>query len=176
MIPAQEAPLLLHASAVLCQEGALVFLGPNGAGKSTIVSLLQSSTLPFADDLVYFSAHSRKGWEVANGDVCNGRGLLPVEEAISLYYTPVRAVFRLNQDSSCDLKPLIQIDGCRCVVSAFFEIPWNRRRPPQYRSRAFSLLAAACRSIPIYRLHFEKIPGVWDVIYAILGSSQVCQV
>ncbi len=41
---------ILHASAVLTKNGALLFLGPSGAGKSTIAHILASSFQPLADD------------------------------------------------------------------------------------------------------------------------------
>lgn len=44
--------LLIHASAVLLKNKALVFLGKSGAGKSTTIKLLASSSKALADDSV----------------------------------------------------------------------------------------------------------------------------
>lgn len=44
---------LLHASAVIINNKAILFFGPSGAGKSTIIRLLSNNIKPISDDGVY---------------------------------------------------------------------------------------------------------------------------
>lgn len=55
----QLGSLIVHASAVVHEERALVFVGPSGAGKSTLAAALRGETSLLADDCVLLESSSR---------------------------------------------------------------------------------------------------------------------
>lgn len=56
----QTGGFILHASACLFKNKALVFVGKSGAGKSTIKDLLSSSLKPLSDDVVFIKPKKNK--------------------------------------------------------------------------------------------------------------------
>lgn len=53
---------LLHGSANLINNSAIIYLGISGTGKSTIIKLLKKKYIPLADDTVIIKKNNKKWW------------------------------------------------------------------------------------------------------------------
>jgi hypothetical protein len=154
----------IHASAVQLDGDTLVFLGPSGAGKSTIRRLLHAFARPLADDRVYLIPQEGGEWAVADAGNRILEGRLSEQEAAALEGPPLRAILRLSQDSKPRLEPMDALQTCRHLTNAFFDLYWHRNFKPETKRVAFASLATIARSVPGYRLHFDRSPQTIEVI------------
>jgi hypothetical protein len=150
--------LAIHASAVQLKGGGLIFLGPSGAGKSTTHDLLSACAQPIADDRVYLIPRSNGQWEVIDAGERVLEGPLTEREAQTLQGSPLRAVFRLHQDTVLRLEPLDALHTCRHLTDAFFDLYWHENLSVKGKKHAFARLATVARSVPGYDLHFDLSP------------------
>jgi len=156
-----EKTLLIHASAVYTDKGAMVFLGPSNTGKSTICRLLDTYTQPLADDGVYLTSHNG-GWQVTDGT-----NLKPLSKS----GLPLLAVFRLHQAPTVRLERLGTWQTCRHLTDAFFEVRWQRQYDRKTKKNAFQVLAAIARSTPGFRLYFNLSARTFDIINETLDAQ-----
>jgi hypothetical protein len=164
-VPDPLGILPLHASAVIANEGALVFLGPSETGKSTMRELLSERFQSLADDAIYLIPQDDGTWHAANAD--DGwafRGPLPEKRAVALSSVPLRAVFRLYQSPTPHLEPIENIETSRHLMQAFFEVGRHRKLDVEDKKLALASLAAAARSVPGYRLRFNLSPQTVELV------------
>lgn len=150
--------LLLHASAVATDRGALVFLGQSGAGKSTISSMLHEAwpgCEKISDELLAVVADdSTGGWRAHVTPFLGGDGL-PHGRS-----WPLAEVYLLHQAREHRRSPL----------SPARALPELLRNALAYvaeaetADRVLGLAARLSRDIPCYELHFLKDPGVGRVL------------
>jgi len=164
--------LVIHASAVRTDDGALIFLGPSETGKSTICSLLSRHLEPVADDLVGLIPCTEGKWTVLDAQ----HDVIPITWAEAQASAPdsplLRAIFRLHQAPVASLEQVDSLQTCRYLTDAFFEARWQRLYSIEMKTIAFAALAAIARSIPGYRLHFHLSPQVFGVIDAGINSNR----
>lgn len=158
--------LVLHASSVFNEDGALVFLGPSGIGKTTMRDLLSPYMNVLAEDKVYLVPQVNGNWHVIKGDSCPLRGirLSSVKELTKLPYAPLRAAFRLYQAENSTLQKLDPLSLCRNLTDAFFEIAWQRDTTLTTKQRAFANLAEIARLFPGYEFHVKLSPRTLNLL------------
>jgi len=162
--------LLIHASAVRTDDGALIFLGPSGAGKSTICRLLSAFVQPLADDIVYLVAQMRGEWVIV--DASNHNGLLSETEAAALEGIPLRAIFRLYQASEARLERVNALETCCHLMDALFEARLYRQYNVEIKKMAFSRLAAIARAVPGYQFYFDRSSQTLETLHEEVGLWQ----
>jgi hypothetical protein len=160
---APSRTLIIHASAVCINDGALVFLGPSGTGKSTICRLLKSHAEPIADDAVYLVPQIGGGWLTGNANRYSAEPSSQVQR-FTPGNVPLRAIFRLHQAPVPLVQQIDSLQTCRYLTDAFFEIHCQRLYNAETKRGAFSELAAVSRHIPGYRLHFNLSNRVPEAI------------
>jgi energy-coupling factor transporter ATP-binding protein EcfA2 len=146
--------LVLHSSAVVTPGGALLFLGHASAGKSTICRLLAERFPPLADDAVYLTRQEDGAWYVADGTRRAFAGPLEEDELAGLDGVPLRAILRLFQAPTPRLAPLGQLETCRYLTDALFEIGWPKQKVETARGM-FAAVAQVARSYPGWQLYFS---------------------
>lgn len=163
-----ERVLVVHASSVRMNGGALIFLGPSGAGKSTICGLFDGLAQPLTDDITYL-VHDRRGeWRVAAvGD--KGKRL-PESKVLACELVPLQAVFRIHQASLLQLEPIEPIETCHCLAAAAFEVRFWLQYGARARKQMFSHVATIARSVPGYQLHFTLTQETAERIASEIGS------
>ncbi|MGD1994273.1 MAG: hypothetical protein PVI59_13860 [Anaerolineae bacterium] len=148
----------LHTSAVEIDGGALLFLGPSGAGKSTIRRLLGAVAQPLADDRVYLIPRETGEWEVVDAGDRILDGPLTEHEAAPLGGPSLRMIFRLHQADKPRLERIAPLEICQHLTAAFFDLYWHENHSAQVKRETFARLAVMARTIPGYRLHFNRSP------------------
>lgn len=161
---------MIHASAAVLHDEAVVFLGPATTGKSTICCLLSPHMQTVADDLVCLVPRMGGGWSVV--DAGNSTTIISKEVPTDRTYPLLRCVFRLRQAESSYLEPLDSLETCRCLTDAFFEVRWQRLYDIETKKAAFVELAMVARSVPGYVVHFSLSPDVFMAVSAILGADK----
>jgi energy-coupling factor transporter ATP-binding protein EcfA2 len=166
--------LALHSSAVVTPGGALLFLGHAGAGKSTIVRLLAERFPTLADDAVFLLRQAYGTWHVADGTVQAFAGPEEEDEASTLECIPLRAVLRIYQDTAPALERIGQVETCRHLTDAAFEIAWQKSGDGPTARRLFSTLAEVARRYPAWQLRFDKENGRSSaLVFRVFGDSTV---
>jgi hypothetical protein len=148
--------LALHASAVETSAGVLLFLGHAGAGKSTICQLLAKRFPILADDAVYLIRKNQEGgaWFVADGS--QHAFAEPSANAVdSIPSMPLRAIFRIYQDSYTRLVRMTPRETCSHLVDALFEISWQQHGNLVEKRNWFNCVAEVARRYRGARLYFS---------------------
>lgn len=167
--------LLLHASSVRTESGALIFLGPSGAGKSTLTRLLCEETRVLADDKIYLVPQADGTWGVADATKRCIPGPLSDEEARSLETAPLQAIHRIYQAATDFLKPLHPADLYRHLLSAFLELWWHRTLDTEEMKKACRGIGDISRRTPGHDLHFRMSPRVADMLWVRHGrQKEIC--
>ncbi|MBN1922411.1 MAG: hypothetical protein JW892_14280 [Anaerolineae bacterium] len=83
-------------------------------------------------------------------------GALTEEEAHNLVGVPLRAVFKLYQDSGTCVTPVDTIKTCRYLTTSFFEFFWSRNFEVQAQKSIFAQIADISRGTLGFDLHFEQ--------------------
>lgn len=156
--------VLIHASAVSVDSGALIFLGPSGTGKSTIRRLLSGLAHSLADDMVYLIPRTKGRWTVADAGTRPLNGPLSEQEAASFQGVPLRAIFRLCQASEPHLEPIPALETCRHLTASFFDLYWSQKYGTEKKELAFRNLAEIARSVPGFYFHFDRSSYTLEII------------
>jgi hypothetical protein len=152
--------LFLHASAVQTPRGAFIFLGHSTAGKSTIARLLSKRFPVIADDVVFLYKDSSNDWMLKNGKyrfswISNDQN--PEIQGLDSQAPILPAhFFRICKASEIQRHPLTNLELCRYLLDAAFEVDLQRRIPEiSQRLKWFSYTAALARLFPGSRIDFH---------------------
>ena len=167
--------ITLHASAVVCPKGTLLFLGHAGAGKSTVARLLSERFDLLADDVVYLLPQDDDTWHVAAGGREAHEGP-PAEKTVrEMCGVPLHAIFRLYKQSRPRIVQVGARETCRDFMDSVFEIEWQRKSDVGTNRRVFAALAQASRTRPGYRLYSDGDWGTSSLVFRKFGSTR-CEV
>ena len=155
--------LLLHASAVQTKKGALIFLGPSGTGKSTVCLRLHPYVSPLADDKIHLVPQNGH-WLVSDATKRNFQRALFSFEAKALKGVPLRAVFRLYQDSKSSVERLMPHQTCFHLANSFFDLFWQQNWEVSYKKSVFTNLGNIARVIPGYSIRFNLSTDIRNLI------------
>jgi hypothetical protein len=141
-----DEAFLLHSSAVVTPEGAMVFVGHSGAGKSTSALMFQEAGYPvLSDDLNILCRRSGR-WKVqASPFLSEVKRVLPGRH-------PIRALHFLLQDRENRLEVPSAAARRAYIYSNLVVV----NGIPGLAPRIFTLLEDLDRSVPIRALHFKK--------------------
>jgi hypothetical protein len=156
--------LAIHASAVRVGDGGLIFLGPSGTGKSAICRLLEGKAAKLANDVIYVAQREDGGWYVADGGRRAYERPLSAEEAAMVLWVPLRAIVRLFQGSPPYLKRIDQLEACRYLTDALFEMAWQRDYGVGTKKELFADLAYVCRLTPGYEFRFDLSQDTIEIL------------
>ena len=152
--------MLLHASAVKTDKGALLFLGHSKAGKSTICNLLSSQYEPIADDMVHVQYKKDSGWEAdriysyineRESNKGKKRADKPTEG------TTIYAIMRIYQNSVVKAQPITQTEHCFQLTNAIVEgIGQSISHNSFTALHCFRVVSEIARDISGWSLQFSK--------------------
>ena len=156
----EHGRLLLHASFIETEQGAVLFSAPSGTGKSTQAELwrqYRDATIVNGDRAGIW--HGEEGWMAGGVPWCGTSG-------ISLNRVmPLRTVVILRQNSENRIeKPLFSA----CLKSLMEQTtinPWNK----EMYLRAQNELIDLCQNVPVYCLHCRPDEEAVDVLSRELG-------
>lgn len=149
----RDGGVLLHSSAALLDDGALLFIGHSGAGKSTIAEIAeQSGAVALSDDRTIVML--RHDEPVAWGTPWHGS--FPRTAATS---APVRGLFLLKQDQ---IDRIATVSPSRALKELFVRLIQPRVTGPEV-SRTLDTLSALVAACPVHWLHFRPTPAVIDL-------------
>ena len=149
--------LVLHASAVVRNKHAYIFCGRSGAGKTTICGLSPRGRI-LSDDLT--AVRRRNGRFLAWG-LPTGR-FHPFTPPDAF---PVRAIFKLVQDTRNKLSPL---QGARGVAELLVMPPASFRQPDRV-GKMLEVVDELTHRVPCYELRFRKDPSFWKCVKQKVG-------
>lgn len=145
--------LPIHTAGIIHKGKLFLFSGPSGIGKSTIASISEENGDQVVDEdqvLIHLSE--------AGGYTADGWGYNVVS-----CQTPLRAIFRLVQNTEDRLIPLKQYQVARLLLERYNDVLGDAEAVGLLR-RSFCLLSGVARQIPGYELHFRKSPDFWKLI------------
>jgi hypothetical protein len=149
--------LILHASAVVEADRALVFTGVSGAGKSTISTMLADAypaCRKIADELLVLRAREagehEPGWQVIVPPYLGPAG---VAHGATAPLAGIHVLVQANHDTREPLAPVVALrELLRHVLVYIAE--------PRTADHVLALAAEVAAAVPCYRLHFRKDPYV----------------
>jgi len=157
-----------HASSVNVSGKAILFLGHSTSGKSTISQLLSERYPVIADDKVWVSGSSSSGWLVgdASDDQFTNADKRIRDEANELI--PLLGVIRIFKSDHNEITSLTEIESCRYMMDAVFEIDFQRRcEDCELIKGWFSFVAEIARKKESWGLTFKRdnniIKTIWNV-------------
>ncbi len=160
--------ILLHASAVKTEKGAMLFLGHSRAGKSTICNLLSSKYEPIADDMIHVQYKKTIGWEAdqiysyINEREAN-KGINWADKPSQ--GTPICAIMRIYQSPIIKAQPITQKELCFQLTNSIVEgIGQSISYTGISALRHFRVVAEIARNIPGWSLQFTKNNDTVDYI------------
>ena len=137
---------LLHAAALVADDGAHVFFGPSGSGKTTVAELVGAGVI--SDEIVALRPDGG-GWR-ASGVPWRGTSL----EA------PVAGCFRLRKAGATAFRRLGGVGAVRELLpSAFFA-----RADRGELDRFLAAAAALVQSVPCWEMEFTPERAFWDAV------------
>jgi hypothetical protein len=149
----EHGALPLHAAGVAHNEKLYLFVGPSGAGKSTIASISKESGDQIVDEDQVIIRRIDENTFVADGwgyNMCS-------------YDIPIRAVFRLVQDTEDRLVPLGQAQSALLLLEGHNDVMADRHYDDLLKT-AFSISSAIARTVSGFELHFHKSSDFWKLI------------
>ncbi len=148
--------LILHASAVVERDRALVFTGVSGAGKSTISSMLADAypgCTKIADELLVLRAGAggdAPGWQVIVPPYLGPAG---VAHGATAPLAGLHVLVQADHDAREPLPPAVALrELLRHVLVYVAE--------PRTADHVLALAAEVAAAVPCYRLRFRKDPYV----------------
>jgi hypothetical protein len=159
---AHDGALLLHASAVIVDAGAVLFIGHSGAGKSTTAALWRRharGARVLSDDRVVVRPVRGRPW--AWGTPWHGSGRWASPER-----APVAAVCVLEQAGSTSLEPIGSPLAAAEVLARAFPPIWDAFA----LGRALDTAAAVAAAVPVMRLRFRPEAGAVRAVLRFLAG------
>jgi hypothetical protein len=145
----RDGGLLVHASSVVFDDGALLFVGHSGAGKSTIAAIAeQCGGTVLSDDRTILTVDPRevRVWGTP------WHGTLPRASAASV---PLRALYLLAQDVTDAVEP---VPTTRALKELFVRLIHPRITGTEV-GRTMDALSATLRACPLRTLRFRPTPS-----------------
>lgn len=173
----------LHASAVACDDGALVFVGPPGAGKSTTAAILaQNGHAILADDIVALAEVAGRIlvlpafpflclWPDSAQMLCGSADSLPrfVESwekrclsadgrglAFEPRALPLAGIFVLGERTANPVPSTSLLSPQTALVDLLSNSYAGRLLPTELRGKEFSFLARLITNIPIRAIRIPE--------------------
>jgi len=141
-----DEAFLLHSSAVVTPEGALVFVGHSGAGKSTSALMFQEAGHPVLSDDLNILCRRDGRWEVqASPFLSEVKKVLPGRH-------PIRALYFLFQDRENSIVEAPVPSRMAYIYSNLVVV----NGIPGLCPDIFNLLGDLTRLVPVRGLHFKK--------------------
>lgn len=141
-----DEAFLLHSSAVVTPEGALVFVGHSGAGKSTSALMFQEAGHPVLSDDLNILCRRHGRWEVqASPFLSEVKRVLPGRH-------PIRTLYFLFQDRDNSIVEPPAASRMAYIFSNLVVV----NGMPGLCPEIFNLLGDLTRSVPVRGLHFKK--------------------
>ncbi len=151
----QDGGLLLHAAGLIRNDAGFVFFGPSGAGKTTTTRLSADQAEVLSDDLVILRCTD--GNCVLHGVPFKG-DYSDAPRANQM--APLKAIFRLKQDSIHYLEPLPHVTAvAELVASSPFVV-----RDLGLSQKLISVCQQIARAVPVQLMHFRRDNGFWRII------------
>lgn len=141
----RDGGLLVHASSVVFDDGAILFIGHSGAGKSTIAALAeQCGGVVLSDDrtILTVDAHRVRAWGTP------WHGTLARVSAASV---PLRALYLLVQDAADAIE---RVPSSRALKELFVRLIHPRITGTEV-GRTMDALSATLRACPLRMLRFR---------------------
>jgi hypothetical protein len=190
--------LVLHGSAVLIDNRAVIFSGQSGAGKSTLASALVNKGYPLiTDDLVVIKRNEQSGYEILPGpaqlklwkdaiqyfdyDIQNAtpvimkksKYVLPVSMHCQSNAIPIAAFYELNISEHAHVCEKIQgVEALKILVRNVYR--YFMLEPLGQLSVFFNECKLLAQEISVYKMsrttHFKDLPGM---IEALLRTSTI---
>jgi hypothetical protein len=155
----RDGGLLVHASSVVFEEGALLFIGHSGAGKSTIAAIAEErGGVVLSDDrtILTLEADGVRAWGTP------WHGTLARTSAASV---PLRGLFLLSQDTT-DAVDLVPPD--RALKELFVRLIQPRVTGAEV-GRTMDALATTLRFCPLRALRFRPTASAVELARAELA-------
>lgn len=147
--------LLLHAAGVIRNGLGYVFFGPSGAGKTTTSRLAARSADIVSDDLVIIRLNNGSG--TLHGVPFRGQ----LSEAPRANQSaPLKAMFRLRQDTAHFVEPLSHIKAVADLVASSPFVVSDL----SLANRLVEVCDVMAKTLPVMQLHFKRDDGFWKVI------------
>ena len=147
--------LLVHAAGLRVNQVVHLFIGPSGSGKTTVVALSPEAAA-LNDDLIIVRP-AEHGWLAYATPFWN---LETHQQPNSGAGVPIAGIYRLVQDRNVYLE---SVSAASAVADLVANCPVVNGAPawlPALLDRCRQL----ARDVPVWRLHFRKDPGFWDLI------------
>jgi len=151
---AEKQGLVMHSSGMILNKTGLLFVGHSGAGKSTMLKLLRGEGEILCDDRIIVRK-SPEGFRI-HGTWSHGE--LP---DISPNSAPLKAIIFLEQADTTELLPMRDKKEMVGQITAHVIKPLITS---EWWEKIFDLTEQIIKTVPIYRLKFEKNERVKDTI------------
>lgn len=148
---------VIHGAAVVDEGGAFLFAGASGAGKTTVSRLgLERGRTVLSDDLNALLPNGDGGVTLAGlpftGDLGRSGGGGEI--------FPLRALLRLEKDSTDSLRPLSRAEAGACLLAC---APFVNADPHRRVELLGNLLSLAV-DMRAYALRFSLSGQLWDIL------------
>ena len=158
--------LLIHTSAILYKNTAILFLGPNQGGKSTTARNAVNSKISLhCDDL---------GELIISETHIKIQDYLKKNKAGNFY--PIVCGFILKKSNSIECEEIPKLKRYIYMSRAVFECPLNRRKSIDERKKMFQIATKIARRIPLYTLKLQKnsrfVTKILEIVDKILSLDR----
>jgi hypothetical protein len=154
---ADRKGFILHAGGMAFGEVGLLFMGHSGAGKTTILKLLRERGTILCDDRMIVRRQP-------DGFRLYGTWNHSELPDISPGNVPLRAVLLLEQAPE---NRLVRLEP-REVVRALPQFVIKPLVTRDWWEQVLDTIGALARSVPVYRLRFDKSGRVWELLQELL--------
>jgi hypothetical protein len=146
--------MVMHSAGIVINKSGLLFVGHSGAGKSTMLKLLRGEGEILCDDRIIVRKHT-EGFRIHG---TWGHGELP---DISPNSAPLKAIIFLEQAEKTELIPITNKREMLGQITSHVVKPLITS---DWWENIFDLTEEIIKTVPIYRLKFEKSERVKDAI------------
>jgi hypothetical protein len=137
--------VLLHASAVLIDDQAVLFLAYDEGGKTTAAQLSQPYPIIGDDRIMAFQTNGR--W-YCHATPWNAH----IQAPLAPY--PIKAFFLLKKEQKFNISPVSKIHVISHILSE--SLHYRQTQPESYRNRHFEMIASLVNQVPCFSLEFNK--------------------
>ncbi len=148
----------LHSDGMNMDGRGFLFAGKSGAGKSTIARMLRDKAEILCDDRMIVRKWA-DGWRI-HGNWSHGS--MPV---VSAGAAPLKAIFFLEK---ADENRMIPIANRIDIISRLFGCLIKPMATVDWWNKMLTLIEELARTIPCYRLRFDRSGGVYEQLRQLL--------